>query len=267
MIVVLLSQLSYGEGQSADYLEDQIYTDVSGLTKIELSHTPTWEVEGRVKWQYLRPLALDYDNTAGCDSGANCVDIIEYEVLEIGSSNDTGHTLGNKTVKDYVSGEGTYLFRSSDKKGVVLHRVAVRRGDDYIGHVTELIGVPFVYYPSDEHDLGHQTDRGLGADCVATLIYGKRRIGNVIPYVAPKRLYDYASKIGDSTVLDITKIEVADILHFGFQTAVVSKDAPPVGVLSDNDKVIHSYHEYVEEVEFGSLRYREMPFDILRWNI
>lgn len=237
------------------------------MSDVELTHAPPWYVDGHVMWSYLIPRALDYDNTRGCESTTPCLDTIEYDSADLTMDGRSGRRLSNAIVSKHVTGEGTYLFRSSDRNGAVLHRIAVRRGDTYIGHVSELIGVPFVYYPSNEQGLGHQTDRGIGADCVATLIYGMRRIGRPIPYVAPRRLYDYTRKIGDNTSLETTHVEVSDIVHFGFQTAVISEDEPPVGILSDQDKVIHSYHGYVEEVEFGRLPYREMPFDVLRWNL
>jgi hypothetical protein len=255
----------FGPDPSAKYEEEQVYVSLSGTADLILQHDPSWHTSGKPQWFYAKPLALDYDNTAACATDGPCLDPIQYTYTKL----PNGHAADGKKLAvnglAMVKGAGTYLIYSQDTKGTVLHRIAVRRSDDYIGHLTELLGVPFVYFPFKGEGFGHQTDRGLGADCVATLIYGKRRLGDRIPYVSPKRLYDYTLIVGDYRRVEETAIVAGDILHFGFQTAVISQDHPPIGILSDNDKLIHSYHQLVEEVDFSSLVYREMPFDILRW--
>lgn len=255
----------FGPGLPANYEEEQVYAGLFAADAIILKHEPSWVTSGETQWFYAKPLPIDYDNTTECSTDGPCLDPIQYTYTEL----TNGHVSDGKKLAvnglDLVKGAGTYLIYSQDNAGTILHRIAVRRSDDYIGYLTELLGVPFVYFPLKEEGFGHQTDRGLGADCVATLIYGQRRLGARIPYVSPKRVYDYAYKVGDNSRVAQTLIVVGDILHFGFQTAVISQDNQPTGILSDNDKVIHSYHRLVEEVDLASLVYRKMPFDILRW--
>lgn len=246
-----------------NYIEKQIYVLESEISDIKIQHLPPWEVHSSISWYLLRPLPLDYDNTDGCKSESPCLHPIEYEknFLQALPFN-VPFQLGSQS---FIESIGTFLILSKDDNGRILHRIAVRRDDSYIGYVTELIGVPFVYAPIYENGLGHQTDRGLGADCVATLIYGRRRLGEKIPYVSPKKLYEYTIRIANRNNVQDAHIRSADLLHFGFQTAVISIDNPPIGKLSDNDKVIHSYHKTVEEIEFSNLPYKKMPFEILRW--
>ena len=91
----------------------------------------------------------------------------------------------------------------------------------------------FVFWPKQiEH--GHQTDLRLGADCSATVIYGKRRMGHSVGYVAPKGLLRYLEAV------DTNSVRVGDVLHFGFQTALLSQDTVPLGVLNDSDLILHS---------------------------
>jgi len=267
LLAGLCLALSYGFGpvRTAQYEEEQIYVELSEAENVVLKHAPTWQVSGKPQWFYAQPLALDYDNTAAGATDGPSIAPIQYTYTALPDNRDSeGNRLAINQL-DVIKGAGTYLIYSQDAAGTVLHRIAVRRSDDYVGHLSELFGVPFVYYPLKEEGLGHQTDRGLGADCVATLIYGRRRLGDRIPYVSPKRLYDYTIKIGDDSHVTQTVIAAGDILHFGFQTAVISQDRPPTGTLSGNDKVIHSYHRLVEEVDFSTLAYRKMSFDILRW--
>ena len=243
--------------------EEQVYLKLKETKSAKLSHSPSWELTDQVRWYYLEPLYLDYDNTSDCSQSV-CLDIIQYTREEITTGRNVVslglHQLGSRITT------GTHLILSTDEVGEVLHRVAIRKEDSYIGYLTELLGVPFVYWPTFEDGFGHQTDRGIGADCVATIIYGQRRLGRRIPYVAPQKLYEYTYKVSDHTHVSYDTIQEGDILHFGFQTAVISKDLPPIGRLSNNDKIIHSFHKAVEEIDFSSLEYKSMPYDVLRWN-
>ena len=61
-------------------------------------------------------------------------------------------------------------------------------------------------------------------------------------------------------------MRVGDILHFGFQTAVVVEDRPPLGLLTEADVIIHSYHGVAEEVPLGKVPYAHFPFELRRWS-
>ena len=104
----------------------------------------------------------------------------------------------------------------------------------------------------------------LGADCVALVIYGQRRLGKNIPYVAPSLLAHYAEQV-PPLQSGAQPVRPGDILHFGFQTAVLFEDNPPSGQLSDNDIVIQTYHTEAKLVPFARLPYHMSPFVVLRW--
>lgn len=140
-----------------------------------------------------------------------------------------------------------------------LLELVVRRGDDYVGLATELLGVPFVHAPATLSDGTHQTDARLGADCVALVLYGRRRLGRHVPYGAPATLARYTTPVGTGPV------RRGDVLHFGFQTALLAEDRPPLGTLDAGDLVLHTFHGVAEEVTFGQLPYRRMQVRVLRW--
>lgn len=157
-----------------------------------------------------------------------------------------------------------------------LPELVVRRDDSYVGLLTELVGAPFVLWPAELPGMGHQTDLRLGADCAALLIYGRRRLGEKIPYVAPAGLFRYADVIGEGLLMapsgqqyseSAAPVQVGDILHFGFQTAVLSQDVPPRGRLTADDVIIHTFHGVAEEVPLGTVSYWRHPVDILRWRL
>jgi hypothetical protein len=243
----------------------QYFLEESELIGFSLVHAGNPHPATELSWFYLKPLALDYDNTKCPEPLVQCIAEIQYEKTEIQYSQKGSLSLLSTGVAGVINDAGTYIFSVWDGKNETFYRVSIRRSDDYIGYITELLGVPFVYTPKYEKGTGHQTDRGLGADCIAVIVYGKRREGARIPYLAPAKLYDYTLKLGDNTRLNSTYIKKGDILHFGFQTAVISEDVKPVGILTPDDKIIHAFHSYVEELKFSKLPYNGMPFDILRW--
>ncbi len=130
---------------------------------------------------------------------------------------------------------------------------------DTVGVLTEQLGTPFVFFPARLPDGAHQTDERLGADCAALLVYGRRRLGERIPYVAPGGLRRYAAPIRGAPPRE------GDVLHFGSQTAVLSRDRPPLGRIGPEDLVIHTFHGVAEEVPISALPYRNAPVEVLRW--
>jgi hypothetical protein len=69
----------------------------------------------------------------------------------------------------------------------------------------------------------------------------------------------------DGTVADVGEVKPGDVLYFGFQTAVLSRDLPPLGRLDAGDLVIHTYHGVAEEIPLGRLPYRRSAVEVLRW--
>lgn len=136
--------------------------------------------------------------------------------------------------------------------------VVIREGDDYLGYLSELLGVPFVFWPT-EVDGVHQTDARLAADCVSTVLYGRRREGCALPWYGPGVLPSFMASVPDGAAA------AGDVLTFGFQTAVLAKDTPPLGQVDAGDLVIHAWHGVVERVPFGTLAYRGLPYRVLRW--
>ncbi|MBN1946929.1 MAG: hypothetical protein JW797_14745 [Bradymonadales bacterium] len=238
------------------------------------------EVSGTIRWLEWRPMARDYDNSERCRPGSDleCPQPIEYRAVELVALRDRW-TVALTSVPT-LSGLGTHrlevrwmeanhpvieeLRTLSLDEITRLFELVLRRDDTYVGYLTELLGLPFVYWPVEIEGAGHQTDLRLGADCVALVIYGRRRLGERLPYLAPPALRRLAWRVGGSQEEKLA-IRPGDILHFGFQTAVISRDNEPEGQLNEEDLIIHTYHGLAEEVPFHQLPYRQHPFDLLRW--
>ena len=148
--------------------------------------------------------------------------------------------------------------------------IIIREADDATGHMTELLGLPFVETPRPVPLLGHPTDLRLGVNCAGLAIYGQRRLGARLPYMTPPALRRYttliASYSGETPVATLNlPVSRGDLLHFGFQIAVLLEDRGRIGILDPEDLVIHAYHAGVEELPYSQLPYRDLPFTIRRW--
>jgi hypothetical protein len=251
------------------------------------------QIRRSARWVMATARAQDYDNAGRCTPGetaTGCHDPIRYDLVELqelrgaleADVRDVPRLAapGTHRIAVGIQWDGTEI-RSAGPRGTSeadrlvprMFEVVVRRDDTYVGYLTELLGVPFVLGPGRIPGVGHQTDRRLGADCVALAVYGRRRLGEPFGYVAPAVLKDWTTLIGSADALvasngrveDVGAVRPGDVLHFGFQTAVIARDNPPEGRLDSSDVVIHTFHGVAEEVALGQLPYRQHAVEVRRW--
>jgi hypothetical protein len=220
------------------------------------------------RWVLVVPEARDYDNLVLCHARKTpeCHQPIVYVGRELPSLR--GHHAFSLAQVAELAAPGTHrLFVAEGSAPTTfnedfvsaLPQIVVRRGDDYVGLLSELFGVPFVLWPQ-KLKTGHQTDLRLGADCSALVVYGQRRLGRRIPYVSPRGLFQLARELSEGEPL-----QRGDILNYGFQSAVLSVDTPPLGQLNPEDRVIQTYHGVAEELPLSTLPFRDAPVRFLRW--
>ena len=233
----------------------------------------------RLRWFEVVPVAHDYDNTRTCRTmpPRECAEPIEYRLGELPEADGRWEIetasipalarTGTHRLVAYV-GEGVPPV--PDASAVVdVPAVVVRRDDTYVGFASELMGLPFIFFPA-YLSRGHKTALRLGADCVALVIYGRRRMGEHIPYYAPRALPKVMHKIAEGQFVPGAAppripIAVGDVLHFGHQTAVVSVDREPLGELGPNDLILQTFHGVAEELPLEKLPYASEPFQVFRW--
>lgn len=133
-----------------------------------------------------------------------------------------------------------------------------KKSEGYIGHLEELLNVPFVL-PPRQIKLGHQTDLRLGVDCAELAIYGKRQQGFNIPYCGPKGILDY--------LIPTSTLEPGTVISFGnnFQISVLYEDRGIIGVLDDEDLLIHAYKDKAEIVTLKESGLKGYPYSLYRW--
>ncbi|HMF41055.1 MAG TPA: hypothetical protein VKQ32_10180 [Polyangia bacterium] len=233
------------------------------------------ETETRLRWFEARPEGRDYDNVRRCHGRPrpDCADPIAYRLNEI--ARWRGRARIQVSAADVGLGSHRYAVTLGAVPAVAGDAIAawpaivVRRDDTYTGYLTELVGTPFVFWPT-----AREVDERLGADCVALVIYGRRRLGRRVPYVSPRGLEKLTARVAagrfprdrpPASTPPLVPVRVGDIVHFGFQTAVVVEDRPPLGVLTEHDVIIHSFHGVAEQVPLGEVPYAHFPFEVRRW--
>jgi hypothetical protein len=82
-----------------------------------------------------------------------------------------------------------------------VHRVSIRRGDDFLGYLSSYLLVPEVF-GSAGGGRDHQTERFTGADCADVMVGAIRRAGKRLAYTNVAGLPAYTKRISGSIVLD-----------------------------------------------------------------
>lgn len=137
-------------------------------------------------------------------------------------------------------------------------QVVVRASDDYPGFVQELMGTPFLLIPRRLPE-GHQTDLRIGSDCAALAAYGRRRMGEDVPYLGPAGLLPYLRPVRDG------QMRPGDLLHYGEQVQVVLEDRGRKGFSDPEDLVIQSWKPFPRIVRRDSSGWEGHPFRIHRF--
>ena len=137
-------------------------------------------------------------------------------------------------------------------------QVVVRADDTYVGFLQELLGTPFVLLPRHLPE-GHQTDLRVGGDCAALAAYGRRRMGEDIPYQGPRGLFAHLLPV------PYGRMRTGDILHYGEQVQVVFEDRGRKGFSDPEDLVIQSWHPWPRIVSRDSSGWEGRPFRVFRF--
>lgn len=173
-----------------------------------------------------------------------------------------------------------------------VHRVSLRRGDDFVGWLSAYLLVPEVF-GSAGGGKNHQTERFTGADCADVMVGARRRGGARLAYTNVAGLPKVARTIAGATTLDdagrparpITGVAQGDLIRIDYGGALTGHtprgwdhvaalwedrsdpDGPahggPDGQLDGFDLVIHMGHPRL--VIEPLAEQAPATVDVLRW--
>lgn len=157
-----------------------------------------------------------------------------------------------------------------------VHRVTVRRDDSYLGYLTELYGQPYIWASAGTTSARHQSERLEGSDCADFVVYGRRRMGERIPYTWSGGLGPYTRLLAsgeagaDGVFRDaggepLPFTAVGDLLLFPRHVGVLTADRGERGVLDVADLMMHTLFESPGEEAIADSGYADRPVEVRRW--
>lgn len=138
-------------------------------------------------------------------------------------------------------------------------RVTFRRDDTLIGYASELLNTPYIF-GSAGPDGRNQTDLLIGSDCADLAVYARRRAGFKAAYTSSYGIDQQAKEVKGPA-------RAGDVLHFPSMrhVAILFEDRPPVGVVTEDDLILHTCWAPPTVQRLGDTGCAKPPYRVLRF--
>lgn len=161
-----------------------------------------------------------------------------------------------------------------------IRKVMIRTGDDYLGMMTELANLPYIFGSTENGKEPHQAERAIGVDCADLVIYGLRMTGHDLSYRSSRTLGPVSQRIAKTdarrdggTYLDamghpipvgLDGVRPGDWIVFEGHVGAFFEDRGVIGKLDEQDLLMHiAWKELAIESMIDS-GYGEYAFDVRR---
>jgi hypothetical protein len=236
---------------------------------------------GQIHWKVLVPAYDKYNLTNGNQGfAAGAPKYLSYREKPVPAADGLSELDGALLIPflDTKTGLGTLRVFCEVRVGPETYSSNVVRfsryqGDNYLGKLTEIFNLPYVYGSAMLRADGKTSaDARYGADCANFIVYGRRREGWNIPYVNPKDLLPHLEELdefkgfqdglayGRHGPIQLTPALLKNglLLHFGKHVAAVYEDHE--GALTEQTRVVHQLETYPEITTFGAMarRYKQI---------
>ena len=173
-------------------------------------------------------------------------------------------------------GPEAHRGKGSGGLGDDVQRVSIRRDDSYLGYLTEMYGQPYVWASAGLTDATHQSERLEGSDCADFIVYGARRMGAKLAYTwtggLPQitKLLAAGSRGPDGIYRDtkdqpVPFTRVGDLILFPRHVGALAEDRGTIGVLDDQDLVMHTLFDSPKEQPLADTGYADKPAELRRF--
>ncbi len=249
----------------------------------------------QLTWNRIEPAAADYSNE---DATGFHFTQIDYRATRIDARGgaisadvhptltpDHGDGVGTMRYQLVVTpGErtlatpGTEARRGRGAGGLTdaVMRVSLRRDDSYLGYLTEMYGQPYIWASAGTSDASHQSEHLEGSDCADFVVYGARRMGKKISYTWTGGLPSVTKLLASGTRGDdgiyrddkgnpLPFTKVGDLILFPRHVGVLAKDRGTIGVLDDQDIVMHTLFDSPKEQPIADSTYADKPVELRRF--
>jgi hypothetical protein len=159
-------------------------------------------------------------------------------------------------------------------KGVL--RVSIRRDDTYLGYLTEMYNQPYIWASGGVSDGQHQSEHLEGSDCADFLVYGQRRMGSKVAYTWTGGLPKVTKLLGagtrgtdgiyrDGAGKPLPFTQVGDLVLFPRHVGALAVDRGELGVLDDQDLMMHTLFDSPKEQAIADSGYADKPVELRRF--
>jgi hypothetical protein len=251
-----------------------------------------------VRWNRIEPATNDMSN------GATPKDFhfepIDYRATPIDEANgkaslvadvrptltpDHGHGVGTMRFQlvalqgeRVIASPGPEARRGKGSGGLTdaVTRVSIRRDDTYLGYLTEMYNQPYIWASGGTSDKAHQSEHLEGSDCADFLVYGQRRMGAKYAYTwtgglpqitkllaSGSRGEDGVYRDKDGKPLPFTK--AGDLVLFPRHVGALAVDRGELGVLDDQDLMMHTLFDSPKEQAIAESGYADKPVELRRF--
>ncbi len=177
-----------------------------------------------------------------------------------------------------VASAGPDARRGKGSGGVsdAVLRVSIRRDDSYLGYLTEMYGQPYIWASAGLSDTSHESEHLEGSDCADFIVYGARRMGKQLPYTwtggLPQltKLLAAGTRDSDGIYRDkagkpLAFTKVGDLVLFPRHVGALAVDRGTLGVLDDQDLMMHTLFDSPKEQAIADSTYADKPLELRRF--
>jgi hypothetical protein len=177
-----------------------------------------------------------------------------------------------------IASAGPEARRGKGSGGVTdaVLRVSIRRDDSYLGYLTEMYGQPYIWASAGLSDSAHESEHLEGSDCADFVVYGMRRMGKPLAYTWTGGLPQITSLVAsgtrgedgvyrDAKGTPIPFTKVGDLVLFPRHVGVLAVDRGTLGVLDDQDLMMHTLFDTPKEQAIADTGYADKPLELRRF--
>lgn len=265
------------------------------VTALPIARAPRVEL----RWNRLEPANVSLSNGNGDHFHFEPIDYRATPIARAGGrpaippdvhptlTPDHGHGVGTMRFQlvvlqgdRVIASPGPEARRGKGSGGLTdaVARVSIRRDDTYLGVLTEMYNQPYIWGSAGLSEMTHQSERLEGADCADFIVYGVRRMGRHIPYTYTGELPKFtklvaAGKRGNDGIYrdrdgkPIAFPRPGDILLFPRHVGAVFADRGTIGVLDDQDVMMHTLFDSPKEQAIADSGYAGDPVEVRRFDL
>ncbi|MGE0402235.1 MAG: hypothetical protein AB7T06_36370 [Kofleriaceae bacterium] len=213
-------------------------------------------------------IVADVRPTLTPDHG-NGVGTMRYQLVATQGSGGSARTIASPGIE-------ARRGRASGGLTDAVMRVTIRKDDTYLGYLTEMFNQPYIWASAGPTAKQHQSEHLEGSDCADFIVYGARRMGADIPYMWTGGLPGITKLLGggtrsadgiyrDAKGTPVPYTVAGDMVLFPRHVGALVEDRGTIGVLDDQDLIMHTLFDSPKTVPIADSGYADRPLEVRRF--